>query len=71
MVNIPPSGYLIRVKGYLDEGWEEWFEGMTISLAEEGETVLKGSVADQAALYGILEKMRDLNLTLVEVKRLG
>jgi hypothetical protein len=65
-----PASYLIKVKGQLDHGWEEWLEGMTISLTEDGDTELTGVIPDQAALYGILNRLRDLNLTLVEVNRL-
>ena len=56
--------YEIRLKGHLDEGWASWFEGMTITLTEAGETVLVGPVADQAALHGLLKKVRDLGLPL-------
>jgi len=56
----------IRVKGCLDESWEDWFEGLTIT-HEEGETILTGSVADQAALFGHLNKLRNLGVTLISV----
>ncbi len=61
--------YQIRVRGRLDEGWGEWFEDMKIAHAEN-ETVLRGRVRDQAALYGILNKLRNLGLELVEVRRI-
>ncbi len=61
--------YAIRVKGHLDPCWSEWFEGLTVTRAEGGETILSGPVADQAALHGLLAKVRDLNLTLISVNR--
>lgn len=65
---IPPLYYVIKVEGCLDEKWADWFEGMEMSY--EGEvTVLKGPVVDQAALHGLLARVRDLNLTLISVER--
>lgn len=61
--------YEIRLKGQLDDQWAEWFEGMTISLAEDGDTLLTGPVVDQAALHGLLKKVRDLGLPLISVNR--
>jgi hypothetical protein len=61
--------YAIRVKDHLDPRWSEWFEGLTVTRAEGGETILSGPVADQAALHGLLAKVRDLNLTLISVNR--
>ncbi len=57
----------IRVKGQLDEHWSDWFSGFTITRNEQGETLLTGSVVDQAALYGMLSKVRDLGLQLISV----
>jgi hypothetical protein len=57
----------IRVRGQIDEQWSEWFEDLTIASEEEGETVLVGRVVDQAALHGLLAKVRDLGLSLVSV----
>ena len=57
----------IRVKGHLDQSWSDWFEGLMITHTEQGETVLTGSVVDQAALYGLLAKLRDLGLSLLTV----
>jgi len=61
--------YAITVKGHLNSCWSEWFDGLTMTYMESGETVLSGSVADQAALHGLLMRIRDLNLTLIAVKR--
>jgi hypothetical protein len=58
----------IRVKGRIDEDWKEWFEGLSITYTEDDETILLGEVADQAALYGYIAKLRDLGLPLVLVK---
>jgi len=58
----------IRVKGRLDEHWSEWFDGFDISYRGADETVLSGSICDQAALYGILTKLRDLGLWLVSLQ---
>lgn len=62
-----PGLYEIRIKGHLDGSWADWFEGMTITQAANGETLLRGLVADQAALYGLLRKVRDLGLPLLAV----
>ena len=64
-----PVFYEIRVQGHLGSSWSSWFEGMTIRHEESGETVLAGALADQAALHGVLNKIRDLGLPLVELKR--
>ena len=55
------------MKGRIDQHWSDWFEDLTITHIEEDETVLTGSVADQAALYGLLAKLRDLGLALISV----
>lgn len=57
----------IRVKGQIDERWSDWFAGLTITHTDQGETVLTGPVVDQAALYGLLSRLRDLGLPLVSV----
>jgi hypothetical protein len=61
--------YEIRVKGVLDRGWSAWFDGLEITSDERGQTTLAGPVADQAALHGLLAKIRDLGLELLEVRR--
>jgi hypothetical protein len=62
--------YEICIEGYLASRWTEWFEGLNITQTESGETILSGRVADQAALHGLLAKIRDLNLTLISVNRI-
>jgi len=59
--------YQIRIKGHLSQPWLAWFEGLTITLEEDGNTLLTGSVLDQATLHGILKKVRDLGLPLLSV----
>ena len=61
--------YTIHVKGKLDTAWAEWFDDMTITYAN-GETTISGPVADQAALHGLLAKIRDLGLSLIDVRRI-
>jgi hypothetical protein len=62
-----PQRYEIRLKGHLDERWTEWFEGLTITLEENGDTLLTGVVIDQSALHGLLKKVRDLGMPLISV----
>jgi hypothetical protein len=62
-----PLYYEIRLKGHLDSQWADWFEEMTITLEEDGNTLMSGPVIDQAALHGLLKKIRDLGLTLISV----
>jgi hypothetical protein len=64
-----PTAYQIRVKGHLGHQWTDWFGGLTITLEENGDTCLTGSVADQAALHGLLRRVRDLGMPLVSVIR--
>ena len=62
-----PGLYEIRVMGHLDDRWAAWFEGLTITRVDNDETLLTGPVVDQAALHGLLKKVRDLGLPLVSV----
>ena len=64
-----PIFYQITVKGHLDPRWSEWFDGLAITHEPNGETLLAGTVVDQAALFGLLLKIRDLNLTLLFLQR--
>jgi len=65
----PPTIYEIRIAGHLSPQWADWFEGLTITLEDDGDTLLSGPVADQAALHGLLKKVRDLGMPLVAVNR--
>jgi hypothetical protein len=65
-----PTVYQIRIKGRLDQGWTEWFEGLAITEDENGDTLVSGPVADQAALHGLLKKVRDLGIPLLSVTSL-
>jgi hypothetical protein len=65
----PPTIYEIRVAGHLSPQWADWFEGLTITLEEDGNTLLTGPVADQAALHGLLKKVRDLGMSLDSVNQ--
>jgi hypothetical protein len=62
-----PVIYQIRINGHLGREWTDWFEGLTITLEEDGDTLLTGPVVDQAALHGLLKKVRDLGLPLISV----
>lgn len=65
-----PGHYEIRLKGHLESRWADWFDSLTIRLEDNGETRLTGSVVDQAALHGLLRKVRDLGMLLISVKRI-
>jgi len=62
-----PIVYQIRIKGHLDPRWTKWFGGLTITLEDNGDTLLTGPVVDQAALHGLLRKVRDLGMQLISV----
>ena len=70
MIDTPTSNaqyYEIRLKGHLEARWVKWFDGLAITLEEDGDTLLTGPVVDQAALHGLLKKVRDLGMPLVSV----
>lgn len=62
-----PAVYRIRLKGHLGSQWSDWFGGLTITLEEDGNTLLTGPMVDQAALHGLLKKVRDLGIPLISV----
>jgi len=62
-----PGRYEIRLRGHLDSRWAAWFDGLTLTRGSDGTTIIHGPVTDQAALYGLLQKTRDLGLPLISV----
>jgi hypothetical protein len=64
------SLYEIRVQGHLDQHWSTWFEGLAINHEEDGTTLLRGNLVDEAALHGVLMKVRDLAIPLLSVNRI-
>ena len=65
-----PAVYEIRIKGHLGPEWADWFEGLGITLEDNGDTLLTGPVVDQAALHGLLKKVRDLGMPLISAIRI-
>jgi hypothetical protein len=65
----PPVHYEIRVRGVLGSGWSAWFDGLQVTSDQHGQTTIAGPVVDQAALHGLLAKIRDLGLELLSVRR--
>ena len=63
--------YIIRVRGHFDQSWSDWFGGLSITNQSNGDAVLEGPVADQAALHGLLIRVRDLGLPLLAVNQVG
>jgi hypothetical protein len=63
-----PVVYQISIKGHLGSQWADWFEGLTITREDNGDTLLTGPVVDQAALHGLLKKIRDLGMTLISIQ---
>ena len=65
--NSSPRPYEIRISGHLDDRWLAWFDGMTLTPDEDGTTVVRVAIADQAALHGVLQSMRDAGLSLISI----
>ena len=59
--------YIIEIKNHLDTHWRDWFDGLTITMTGDGNTILSGVIVDQAALHSVLKKIRDLGLTIISV----
>ena len=66
----PSTHYRIRIRGHLDPAWSDWFDDLAITQEEDGTSTLSGPLVDQAALYGLLSRLRDLGVTLLTVERL-
>jgi hypothetical protein len=67
----PPARYRIRIRGHLDPAWSAWFDSLTVTQADDGTTELAGPLVDQAALFGLLARLRDLGATVLLVERLA
>ena len=67
MITTPPGRYEIRLKGHVERRWAAWFDGLTLTRESDGTTLIHGPVVDQAALHGLLQKVRDMGLPLVSV----
>src|SRR5512134_1263017 len=65
--SVQPTIYQIRIENHLSDEWTDWFAGMTITLEENGDTLITGPIVDQAALFGLLKKVRDLGMPLVSI----
>lgn len=65
-----PSVYEIRIKGHLSDRWADWFEGMAITTEPDGHTLLTGPIRDDAALHGLLKRVRDIGMPLISVNRI-
>ncbi len=65
-----PADYEIQVAEVIDGRWSKWFDGLPVAPGEFGGTILRGEISDQAALFGVLDKIRDLGLTLISVQRI-
>ena len=63
--------YELKLKGHINENWADWFDGMTFTHESDGTTILMGEIIDQAALYGLLKKIRDLGISLISVNLLN
>jgi hypothetical protein len=66
-----PKLFQIRIQGHLSQQWQDWFEGLTLTLEEDGNTLLSGPIVDQSALHGILKKIRDLGIPLLSINSIG
>ena len=66
----PPPRYEIRLKGHLDARWAAWFDGLSLTNENDGTTAIRGPVVDQAALHGLLQRLRDVGLPLISVTQL-
>ncbi len=66
-----PMIYQIRIEGHLGRQWSDWFEGLTLTLEDNGDTLLTGMVVDQSALHGLIKKVRDLGMPLIAVNRVS
>ena len=66
----PDIIYQIRLRGYLGSQWTDWFDGLTITLEDDGDTLLTGPVADQAALFSLLKRVRDVGLMLISINQI-
>lgn len=66
-----PGLYEIRIKGHLDDRWAAWFEGLTLTRESNGDTLMSGTIVDQAALFGLLRKVRDMGVLLISVTLVG